>query len=175
MNLGETAKILYVMKATYPRYFNDLTAEETKRMAEAWHMMLDEYDYNAVAASLKAYALSNASGFPPTPGQLVENISKAKTEHEDAIAAWQRVRKALRNGNYGAEEEYEKLPPMIQKALGGASTIRAWSNVPSETLESVQMSQFIKAYNSVINRDEQDRKVPDAVKIAMKESELLLA
>lgn len=174
MNLSDTAKILYVMKATYPRYYSSLSPTETAQMAEAWHMMLSEYDYNAVAASLKAYALGDSSGFPPTPGQLVENIAKVRAEHDDAIAAWQKVRKALRNGNYGAEEEYAKLPPMIQKALGGAATIRAWSNVPSETLESVQMSQFIKAYNSVITREDQDSKIPDAVKIAMKESELLL-
>lgn len=175
MNISETAKILYVMKATYPRYYSSLSPNEIATMAEAWHMMLEEYDYNAVAASLKAYTLGDASGFPPTPGQLVEKLSKARTEHEDAVSAWQKVRKALRNGNYGAEDEYEKLPPLIQKALGGASTIRAWSNVPSETLESVQMSQFIKAYNSLATRETEDRKIPDAVKIAMKEREALLA
>lgn len=175
MNISETAKILYVMKATYPRYYSNLSPSEIATMAEAWHMMLEEYDYNAVAASLKAYALGDSSGFPPTPGQLVENLAKARTEHEDAVSAWQKVRKALRNGNYGAEDEYEKLPPMVRKALGGASTIRAWSNVPSETLESVQMSQFIKAYNSVCAREKEDRKIPDAVKVAMRESEMLPA
>lgn len=175
MTRQETAKLLFVIRSVFPKYYQNLPDKDMAMMVDAWHMMLEEYDYNAVAASLKAYTLANASGFPPTPGQLVENIAKVRSEHDDAVTAWQKVRKALRNGNYGAEEEYDKLPPMIQKALGGAATIRAWSNVPSETLESVQMSQFIKAYNAVITRDEQDRKIPDAVKIAMKESEALLA
>lgn len=175
MTRQETAKLLFVIRSVYPKYYQSLPDNDVAMMVDAWHMMLEEYDYNAVAASLKAYALGNASGFPPTPGQLVENISKAQAVHEDAISAWQKVRKALRNGNYGAEVEYEKLPPMVQKALGGASTIRAWSNVPSETLESVQMSQFIRAYNSVCARETEDRKIPDAVKVAMRESEMLPA
>lgn len=174
MTRQETAKLLFVIRSVFPKYYQNLPDKDMAMMVDAWHMMLDEYDYTAVAASLKAYTLANASGFPPTPGQLVENIAKAKTVHEDAVSAWQRVRKALRNGNYGAEEEYEKLPPLVQKALGGASTIRAWSNVPSETLESVQMSQFIKAYNSISARETEDSKIPDAVKIAMRESEALL-
>ena len=175
MTRQETAKIIFVMCSVYPKYFHKLDNRDMTDMVDAWYMMLEEYDYNAVAASLKAYTLGDSSGFPPTPGQLVEKLSKARTEHEDAVSAWQKVRKALRNGNYGAEEEYEKLPPLVQKALGGASTIRAWSNVPSETLESVQMSQFIRAYNSVCARETEDRKIPDAVKVAMRESEMLPA
>ena len=59
--------------------------------------------------------LSDTSGFAPSVGQILAKL-KVITEPEgiSELEAWAMVSKALRNGLYGSESEFDKLPKNVQ-------------------------------------------------------------
>jgi hypothetical protein len=74
------------------------------------------------------------------------------------------VTKACKNGLYGYKQEFEKLPPPVQKAVGSAEQLRDWSMMDEETFQSVIGSNFKKTFKVVEERERQDALMPDSVK-----------
>ena len=74
------------------------------------------------------------------------------------------VSKALTNGIYGWREEYDKLPPMVQRAVGRAENLREWAQMDAETVQSVIHSHFLRAYNAQSNKETKMRKLPENVR-----------
>ena len=68
------------------------------------------------------------------------------------LEAWALVRKALSNGTYGAEQEFAKLPPLVQKAVGSPANIREMAQADMESVATVFQSQFLRAYRSETQR-----------------------
>ena len=157
MTREETVKIIRIMVDSYPNYKpNDIS--ET---VDVWQMMLSDYDYNLVAMALKAYILSDTSGFAPSIGQLINKLHEVQSPQElNEMEAWLLVGKALRNGTYGAVEEFNKLPPLVQKAVGSPDNLRNWAQTDSESIENVVQSNFMRTYRTVVNRAKEYRKMP---------------
>lgn len=156
--------LLAMIQGTYPNYKPmDKTAT-----INAWLMALEEYDKNQVAAAFKMYMKSNSSGFAPSPGQLIENIHTLTRPQElNEMEAWSLVRKALKNGYYGAEEEFSKLPPIVKKSVGTPSQIRSWSQTDADSIDSVIQSNFIKTYRAELSRARQIAKLPRDMRTAI--------
>lgn len=161
MTREETVKIIRIMVDSYPNYKPNNISETV----DVWQMMLSDYDYNLVAMALKAYILSDTSGFAPSIGQLVANIQTiTKPQELSEMEAWSLVRKAIGNGNYGSVEEFEKLPPTIQKAVGSADMIKRWAMSDSNEVSTVIQSNFLRSYRTAVKRDEEYAKMPEDVK-----------
>ena len=161
MTREETVKIIRIMVDSYPNYKpNDIS--ET---VDVWNMMLSDYDYNLVAMALKAYILSDTSGFAPSIGQLVAKIQTISQPQElDGMAAWGLVSKALRNGTYGAVEEFNKLPPLVKQAVGMPDNLKNWATSDYQTIETVIQSNFLRTYETVIKRANEINRMPDNIK-----------
>ena len=82
MTREEVAKLIYVVKATYPRAFSSYTDADTKNMLAAWHMVLGHYDYASASKGLRVYLANDTKGFPPSPGQVIDGIQKAQKPAE---------------------------------------------------------------------------------------------
>lgn len=161
MTREETVKIIRIMVDSYPNYKPNNISETV----DVWQMMLSDYDYNLVAMALKAYILSDTSGFAPSIGQLVAKIQTlTKPQELSEMEAWSLVRKAIGNGNYGSVEEFEKLPPTIQKAVGSADMIKRWAMSDSNEVSTVIQSNFLRSYRTAVKRDEEYAKMPEDVK-----------
>ena len=164
MTRDETKRIIQIMCATYPNYH----PADLSSTVDAWHMMLEDYPYNQIAIALKAYITSDASGFAPSVGQLVSKLSTITAGNEPSeLEAWSMVSKALRNGYYGAEEEFAKLPELVQKAVGNPSNLRQWSQTDVDSIENVIQSNFLRTYRSVAKRAEEVSKMPSDIKALM--------
>lgn len=168
MTREEVAKIITIVTATYPNHFAGYSKERLNNLVNAWLMVLEDYTYQEVNIGLKVYLSTDSKGFPPSPGQIVDSIQKARPDTElTAMEAWQYATKALRNGLYNAENEYNKLPPMVQKAVGSPATLREWALMDSNTVHSVEQSHFIRIYDSLIARQKEINKLPQSVKMAI--------
>ncbi|MDO4649378.1 MAG: replicative helicase loader/inhibitor [Eubacteriales bacterium] len=164
MNRTEVAKVLYVVKATYPRFYKDYSEEDTKDLLSAWTAVLKVYTYEQATAGLQAYLATDTKGFPPSPGQIVDRIQFVRdTDNLTATEAWTLVKKALRNSNYGSEEEFAKLPEIVQRAVGSAASLRDMAQLPSDTVNSVEQSHFIRTYNTLVERQSEEAKIPLSV------------
>ena len=147
MTRDEVKRIIQIMCTTYPNY-HPANLTDT---VDVWAMMLEEFTYQEISLALKAYILTDTTGFAPSVGALVSKVRK--TEELTEMEAWARVSRALRTGTYGAEEEFAKLPPMVQKAVGRPSNLRQWAQTGAESVENVIQSNFIKTYRSVAKRE----------------------
>lgn len=141
----------------YPNYKPSNLSETV----DVWNMMLEEYSYSQISTALKAYVHSDTSGFAPSIGQLINKLHEIQTPQElNEMEAWSLVSKALRNGYYGAVEEFEKLPPLAQKAVGSPDNLRNWSQTDTNSIENVVQSNFMRSYRLVVNRENELKKMP---------------
>lgn len=162
MTRDETKKIIRIIADSYPNY----KPSDISETIDVWSMILEEYPYNQIAMALKAYILTDTSGFAPSIGQLVNKLTSAEPQLNE-MEAWSMVSKAIRNGYYGAEEEFAKLPEVVQKAVGNPANLRAWSHTDESSIENVVQSNFLRTYRAVVKRESEQSKLPDSLKLAM--------
>lgn len=161
MTREETVKIIRIMCDCYPNYKPNNLSETV----DVWNMMLDEYSYNQVSIALKAYVTSDTSGFAPSVGEIVAKIQLVLQPQElDGMAAWGLVSKALRNGTYGAVEEFNKLPPLVRQAVGIPDNLKNWATSDYQTIETVIQSNFLRTYETVVKRANEINRMPDNIK-----------
>ena len=145
----------------YPNYKPNNLSETV----DVWQMMLDEYSYNQVSIALKAYVTSDTSGFAPSVGEIVAKIQLVSQPQElDGMAAWGLVSKALRNGTYGAVEEFNKLPPLVKQAVGMPDNLKNWATSDYQTIETVIQSNFLRTYETAVKRANEINRMPDDIK-----------
>ena len=145
----------------YPNYKPNNLSETV----DVWNMMLGNYRYEQVSVALKAYINSNISGFAPSIGQLIGKIQPISQPQElDGMTAWGLVSKALRNGTYGAVEEFNKLPPLVRQAVGMPDNLKNWATSDYQTIETVIQSNFLRTYETVVKRANEINRMPDDIK-----------
>lgn len=161
MTREQVGKLLMTIQAYYPNY-NPPDKEIT---LNAWHIMLAEYPEELVLQALRACIATNTSGFAPDVGQIMSKIQTISQPQElDGMTAWGLVSKALRNGTYGAVEEFNKLPPLIRQAVGMPDNLKNWATSDYQTIETVIQSNFLRTYETVVKRANEINRMPDNIK-----------
>lgn len=161
MTRDETKKIIMVISASYPNF----KPQDLRMTVDTWQMMLDEYSYTQVSMAVKAYIASDTSGFAPSIGQVIGLMNKIeKPEELNEMEAWALVSRAIRNGYYGAEKEYEKLPTLVQKAVGTPGQLRNWSQTDTESIENVVQSNFMRTYRTVVKSSQEIARMPESIR-----------
>jgi hypothetical protein len=157
----ETVEVIHTICDCYPNF----KPEDLSRTINAWQVMLEEYSCEQVAVALKAYITSNASGFAPSVGEIVAKIQLVSQPQElDGMTAWGLVSKALRNGTYGAVEEFNKLPPLVRQAVGMPDNLKNWATSDYQTIETVIQSNFLRTYEVIVKRANEINRMPDNIK-----------
>lgn len=167
MTRDEVKQILMRIQVTYPNW---KPSGDISLVVDVWHEYLSRYTYPEILAAVKSYVTSDTSGFAPSVGQILAKL-RVITEPEtmSELEAWAMVSKALRNGLYGSEEEFNKLPEMVRKAVGCPENLRNWAMTEEKTLETVVMSQFLSAYKTMLKREKEVAMIPPELRVAMKE------
>jgi hypothetical protein len=160
MTREDIQDLLMMVQAVYPNY----NPPSKTAAVNAWLMCLGEYDNKVVQLAFKTYMATNTSGFAPAPGQLIE-ILQALTQPSELneLEAWSIVRKALRNCGYNSEQEFAKLPTVVQKTVGTPQQLKIWA-CDSEFNENVVSSNFIKTYRTEVKRATELNKMPENVR-----------
>lgn len=167
MRKEETAKIIGAMMVYYPNY----APIDNEMTITLWTDAFADYPYEAVAKALKTYAMSDKSGFAPSIGAL-NNIIQTVTEevtnaYMNEMEAWNLVSKALRDGTYHAQERFDELPPLIQRAVGSPNNLHNWAQTDYETIDTVVMSQFQRTYRAEVSRAKETARYPLEIRTAI--------
>lgn len=160
---NETKKVIAVVTATFPMLFQKYDKGMLDLLVESWRMSLEDYTYEQVSTGLKLFLKADTSGMPPTPAMIIDQITKHSNtiEHTmNGLEAWALVSLAIRNSNYHSEEEFDKLPAIVQKAVGSPATLREWASMDSNTVHSVEQSNFMRTFDAVAKRVREDAKLP---------------
>lgn len=160
MTREQIQDFLAMIQATYPN-FNP----PSKTVAvNAWTLALEEYEEKAVHIAFKLYMQTNTSGFAPVPGQIIDKIHTMTQPQElNEMEAWSLVYKAICNSTYNFVSEFEKLPTLVQKAVGLPDNLRQWAMTEDLNLEVV-MSNFQRAYKAELKRHEELQKMPQNIR-----------
>lgn len=162
MTREKTVDVIHIICDCYPNF----KPEDLSRTINAWQVMLEEYSCEQVAVALKAYITSDSSGFAPSVGEIIAKIQTiSQPQALNEMEAWALVSKALRNGYYGAVDEFNKLPPLVQKAVGTPDNLRHWSQTDIESIENVVQSNFMRSYRVVANREKEIERMPTDVRV----------
>lgn len=158
-----------MIKVYFPQSFKDA---DPASVVSAWTMVLSDVPYTAVEAGLMCFVRTDTKGFPPSPGQLIDQIQKATSSDMTPGEAWALYSKAVRNGAYGAEEEFAKLPKEIQKTIGSPSALREAAMSEDYNMD-VEKALFERKYTAEMNRAKDAAKIPAKVREVLTGAERL--
>lgn len=168
MTVNDARKIIAVMLVSYPNF----KPIDTELMATTWADMLNEYSYEQVSVALKCYITTDTSGFAPSIGQLIDKLKTVEQPQElNELQAWGLVRKAINNSGYHSEEEFDKLPPLVQKAVGAPGQLKQWGMSDIESIETVAQSNFMRTYRAVVKREDEVSRMPIEIRHLIQQNE----
>ena len=161
MTLEEAAKIVGILEFNYPDTRRHQSDEAYITYIRNWHSFFEHDRFELVEAAVRAYIATSTERFMPNVGQIKEQIRKLTAPEQMSEAeAWTRIKKALSNGLYGAEEEYAKLPPVLQRLVGSPSRLREWAQMDADTVESVIGSNIQRSYRAISAQEAEWAKLP---------------
>ncbi len=71
MTQQQTAEIIKAIGTFYPSFLANVSGEEMKLRIKLWHIILQKYEYAAIANAVIEFVKHDTKGFPPVIGQLL--------------------------------------------------------------------------------------------------------
>ena len=136
MDRNDTKKLLALIQAYYPN-FNP--ADKTVSV-NAWSMVLKDYVYGDIEASLLDFVRSDTKGFPPTPGQIIDKLF-------------------VSDSSIHARDRFEEFPDEVQNAVGSPQMLANWGQSDLRDVETVIQSHFKRSYREVLERRSEYKKL----------------
>lgn len=168
MTLDNTKKIMVLIQSLYANFKPDAPMEI---VTKSWHMVLADYEYTQVKMAVIAFARNNTSAYAPSIGQIVDLIHKHENPDElNETEAWDVVLHALSNSGYHADEEFYKLPALIQKTVGKPSVLHEWAITDINTVHTIIASNFRNNYKTMLIKEREFSKLPDNIKRLIQET-----
>lgn len=168
MTREQTLDILTVLQAAYPNFYKGMTKQQADAVIDLWATMFADEPLELVAMAVKAHICNDKKGFPPHIGAIKEAIIKLQTPDEmTEMEAWGHIRKAIGNGLYGSQKEFDKLPPVLQRLVGSPNQLREWAMMDEETVASVVASNFQRSYKARAAHERELLALPADVKAVM--------
>lgn len=165
MNAKDVKGILALLEAEYPASFARMDERQKEAKAHLWADLFSDTPAMLVYAAVKAIIAGEAREFAPSAGEIANKI-RDLTEPDDLseTEAWALVSKAIRNGIYGYQTEYDKLPPTVQAAVGRPEQLREWAVMDEGEVGSVVASNFMRGFKTVKKREREIAMIPESVK-----------
>ena len=171
MSRQELLQIFALLEANYEPQFAKKTDLNKRAMVNLWEDHFIDKDYNLVKAAVNAYISTDTTGYVPNAGQINEQIRKLtnpdQMTEQEAVAL---IIKATRNGLYGAEEEFEKLPPVLQRLAGSPEQIRVWAKMEEDEIQTVVASNLMRSYKVIAKNEEAQQTLPSSVKAMLEQA-----
>lgn len=170
MTTKEFGVLVATMRSVYVRDF--IPDEDSFKV---WYMLLRDIPYEVASLAVQKYMSVNK--YPPTPADIRESAAEIITPKSHTLSdieAWNLVRKAMKNGLYGAEKEYDALPEPVQKAIGSPSYLRSYA-MDSNFNEGVAQSNFLKSYRIILQREKDSMKLPSQLRQRIMEIQASMA
>lgn len=153
MKYEDVRNILTLLRTNYPQSFGYYTEESGKMLLDIWHEGLKGFEGKTVQKAVMDIIMNDAGAFAPTIGQVRKKILSQNTNgsEEEALAAWQMVKKWMRNMNHDHTdaETYNQLPETIRfiYSLADLRTMGEQNTVSYN--DNYERPRFLKAYKQL--------------------------
>lgn len=143
MTKDEARKILFTLAAAYPMAYQKMSQNTSQETIILWSSIFEKVPYEVVGKAVQQYIATNASHFPPSPGEINQIIAKVHYNPIDPGDAWQQVLRALMDAGSYPQKAFDALPAPVQRAVGSAATLKQWAMTPTAELESFTKQRFV--------------------------------
>ena len=126
-------KCVRLLQLSFPNTYKNFSTEDLQMLMEVWNLQFKNCEDLPVFSALNK--VISTSEYPPTFAEIKKNLMGDEYENEEEV--WSLLLTAGRNGIYGSDEEWEKLPERLKKVTT-PGTIKEIALSDNESL------QFIK-------------------------------
>ena len=170
MTISETRNVLGVLQLAYPDGFRGLSDDALVALVKLWQQSFAAESKELVLAAVQAHICSTVDRFMPTIGVIKDEVRKLTTPEQMTEAeAWALISKALTNGIYGSSEEFDKLPPVLQRVVGSPAQLREWAQLDVGEVQTVVASNVQRSFRTISARETELAKLPPSVWEQMKQ------
>lgn len=146
MSREDIKRLLGMITITYPNF----KLNDPALAVDVWHRILEPDDAQNIFDAFSVYARTDTSGFAPSPGKLHMMIADRLSDEIDEGEIMTMLTMASRNANYGFQDEFDKMPRALQKAVGSPTNIRNWGQMEQDQL-NYTFNNIIKAYKRTVH------------------------
>ena len=151
MNRQEIVSMLSILRKAYPNFYKNITKQEAEDTILLYEEMFKDCDGKLVLLTIKE--LINTYEYPPTIATIKKKMYElTHTNEESNSELWDKLLKAIRNGYYGAEEEFKQLPDIVKEYVGNPEQLRSIAEMDSDTIHSVVKGQYFKQIENLKER-----------------------
>ena len=164
MTEQQTVSILSSLRVAYPYFYRNITPNDIALTVRAWQEVFQNEPFELVEIAVKNL-LETHTDYPPNIGhikQKMREITATATDEPTNEDLWLKLKRAAENGLYGAKEEFEKLPPILQRFLGSPGQLRDYAMMDSERFNTVTKGQFLKQIEVERERERYRKSIPPA-------------
>ena len=171
MSRQELLQIFALLEANYEPQFAKKTDLNKRAMVNLWEEHFIDKDYNLVKAAVNAYISTDTTGYVPNVGQINEQIRKLtnpdQMTEQEAVAL---IIKATQRSTYYAEEEFNKLPPILQRLAGSPEQLRVWGGMQEDEIQTVVASNLMRSYKVIAKNEEAQQTLPSSVRAMLEQA-----
>lgn len=161
MTRQEALAVMAMLKTAYPTFYKNYSKEDINEAVNLWATMFSEETIQVVTEAIKA--LICTLKYPPTIADVKEKIHLlTQPQGMSELEAWNTVRRAI--SYYDAQENYNSLPPMLQRLVGSPNQLREWALMDSEVVNSVIQSNFMRSYKAKVVQEKEYAMLPESTK-----------
>lgn len=179
MTISQTAQMMAILRAAYPRFYIGMTDEDAEAALNLWHGFFADDDASLVSDAVKAFIANDTKGFPPSIGQIrekLDTINQAVNGFElTPQNAWGLVKKALKDSGYHSAERFAELPEVVREVVGSPSQLHDWAISDDGVSESVIASNFQRSYAARAEQHRTIRRMPGDVRARIERNRQTIA
>ena len=161
-----TAKEFGILADAIKTYFPKDNVLPTENAMKLWYTELKDIPYKLAYMALRKYVSTNK--FAPTIADIREQAAELNEQSRDDLnetAAWPLVLKAIRRSTYYSDEEFCKLPKIVQRVIGNPSRLREMA-MDENFNHGVESSNLIKQFRIEKQREREREKLsPDILRL----------
>lgn len=168
MNKTETIQVITLLAGNYDSIAKKDNTQK-QLMINTWLECLGDLDYRLVLEAVKKTMIT--SPYPPTIADIRKNaIEMIKpTTSKTAIEAWNEAYKMICCGLYMTEEQFELASTEVKKFFGNVRQVRELAQTDTDIVNSVTKGQFLKQYEVIVNRDNEQKLLPQSMQDFIKQ------
>lgn len=163
----DVKKLIKLIKTFYPERFRGYTEVDYQDLTEMFQVVFADYTSDQISTAIYLFVRQDVKGFAPTPGQLIEIITKMSSQVRNELSvdeAWDRVVKAVQNSTYNSEKEFEALPDACKKVVVSPRNLIVWGDMSEDEFHTVIKSHFYRSYNASTLKAKEELKIPASVR-----------
>lgn len=171
--------IVSIAYINFGNLFKDFKEDaDREALVKDWYRIFKDYDYRVVQIALD-YLINNVKieniqlfNQADLKSEIKSKIVKLTTQEQlSEIEAINMIKKAVSRSGWYSVEEFEKLPPILQKLVDTPSRLKQWSQMGSE-FDTVVLSQLRKGYDIMLKREQERVALPMDVKQALENNSI---